>query len=366
MWKICTKCKKHKALWEFNRGSWTFSTKSQCRQCDALERQKNPKQYGEKERIYNKNYREKHVEKLKTKEKKYRENNRDLIREGARKFRIANREKIRESQRVYRENNRDLIREKAKKYRHRYVDTIKKWRLTNKEKIRVTQKKYRHEHQEEIKNQETKYNYENRHKIRARAKKYSRDNKDKIEKYIKENYESIRQVKKNWEKAIAKYNTYKDKLTIEESPRLADDKISLEIKCRYCGKYHITTNKKISTRVYALNTLGEGEYAMYCSDICKYTCPIFNRETLIGGNSLIEEAPAYVRHLVFKLDDYTCQKCLNTEGPHECHHIKPKSCDPMLSADPDNCITLCKECHKKVHKQPGCTYHELAKSSINN
>ncbi len=44
-----------------------------------------------------------------------------------------------------------------------------------------------------------------------------------------------------------------------------------------------------------------------------------------------------------------------------CHHIKPVATEPVESADMDNCITLCKSCEQKVHKLPGCNFHELKK-----
>ena len=32
--------------------------------------------------------------------------------------------------------------------------------------------------------------------------------------------------------------------------------------------------------------------------------------------------------------------------------------EPLMSADIDMCITLCKSCHIKVHKLPDCGYHD--------
>ena len=33
--------------------------------------------------------------------------------------------------------------------------------------------------------------------------------------------------------------------------------------------------------------------------------------------------------------------------------------NPLMSADIDIGITLCKECHKEVHKEDGCTYIDM-------
>ena len=46
-------------------------------------------------------------------------------------------------------------------------------------------------------------------------------------------------------------------------------------------------------------------------------------------------------------DHYTCQICGSTEKP-EGHHIFDFSFGG--APDSDNIITLCNECHKKVHK----------------
>jgi len=56
-----------------------------------------------------------------------------------------------------------------------------------------------------------------------------------------------------------------------------------------------------------------------------------------------------------------CKKCGATQedAPLHCHHIEGYAQNPRLGNDVDNTITLCKECHKKVHKLPGCGYYEL-------
>ena len=71
--------------------------------------------------------------------------------------------------------------------------------------------------------------------------------------------------------------------------------------------------------------------------------------------------------MVFKRDNWTCMNpdCnkSKSEFPElelHCHHIDPVINNPIESADIDNCITLCKECHINAHKKtPGCGYAEL-------
>ena len=73
---------------------------------------------------------------------------------------------------------------------------------------------------------------------------------------------------------------------------------------------------------------------------------------------LKREIQPELRQMVLKRDEYQCVKCGSDENL-ECHHIIPVSIEPLLSADMDNCITLCSECHKEVHKKDGCRYCQL-------
>lgn len=52
---------------------------------------------------------------------------------------------------------------------------------------------------------------------------------------------------------------------------------------------------------------------------------------------------------VLKRDLYTCQKCGNGDDL-VVHHIKGFADNEKLRYDLKNGITLCKECHKEVHK----------------
>lgn len=61
------------------------------------------------------------------------------------------------------------------------------------------------------------------------------------------------------------------------------------------------------------------------------------------------------RKLVFKRDNWTCQKCgrRSDKSFHlqiEAHHIKPFAVFPELRFVVDNGLTLCKECHSKEPK----------------
>ena len=56
---------------------------------------------------------------------------------------------------------------------------------------------------------------------------------------------------------------------------------------------------------------------------------------------------------VFERDKYTCQKCGQVGGELNSHHIIPFAVDRLLSLSLDNGITLCKDCHIKIHKLEG-------------
>ena len=57
------------------------------------------------------------------------------------------------------------------------------------------------------------------------------------------------------------------------------------------------------------------------------------------------------RILVFKRDDYTCQKCFSKGGKLHAHHKKEFSKYPHLRFDLNNGITLCVICHRHIHSK---------------
>jgi hypothetical protein len=59
---------------------------------------------------------------------------------------------------------------------------------------------------------------------------------------------------------------------------------------------------------------------------------------------------------IIRRDNYTCQKCKFEEQGHYStnnlcvHHIIPAHKEFALFFDKDNCVTLCFNCHKEIHK----------------
>jgi 5-methylcytosine-specific restriction endonuclease McrA len=57
------------------------------------------------------------------------------------------------------------------------------------------------------------------------------------------------------------------------------------------------------------------------------------------------------REAVFARDKWTCQDCGDKKGGNlEAHHIKSFAEFPELRFAIDNGITLCKDCHKIIHR----------------
>lgn len=75
-----------------------------------------------------------------------------------------------------------------------------------------------------------------------------------------------------------------------------------------------------------------------------------------GGKSRkltrIRQTPRYKkwRKQVFERDNYTCQKCGQKGGDLNAHHVKQFSKHEDHRFDIDNGKTLCKQCHKEVHR----------------
>lgn len=256
----------------------------------------------------------------------------------------------------YNKDNNSYLREKKKEYYLKNKNIIDKnnreYYLKNKKRRNIENKIYR-------KN--------NKDKVVKKAKEYYRNNKDIISKksrrYRIENHNSLQANSKIYYLSGAKYETYYKRLTIDESPRLSKDNISLEVKCRYCGEYYIPTNVEVKHRIQSLNNNTLGDSFIYCSENCKISCSTYGQIKYQRGfkKASSREVNPLVRQMCFERDSWACQICGATQkkASLHCHHIEGQAQNPRLGNDIVNVITLCETCHKEVHKLPGCNYYEL-------
>lgn len=167
-------------------------------------------------------------------------------------------------------------------------------------------------------------------------------------------------------KTAISFDTYADQIKFaEEVRRSTGNNVILEVRCTYCGRWFGPSLSQISQRIRVLygqkgNT---GECRLYCSKNCKISCPTFRKKYWPAGYkpATSREVQPELRQMRLAIDDYTCQKCGTSIDDAElhCHHYTGTMQNPLESADVDNTITLCKECHKWVHTQEGCRYFEL-------
>ena len=200
------------------------------------------------------------------------------------------------------------------------------------------------------------------------VKQYQIDNAENINQYYKNNAEWIKQRKKQYITSPYKSNDTAQRLKdikVYESHTIDKDG-DVNFKCTYCGIYYKTTRREVQHRLSSINGADGGESRFYCSDQCKQECPTYGRILYEKGRKTAtsREVQPQLRKMVLLRDDYTCQKCNTYKddldvGLH-CHHIYPLNESPITSADMDECITYCVDCHKWVHMNvAGCGYGEM-------
>lgn len=224
----------------------------------------------------------------------------------------------------------------------------KQWRENNKDE----RKQYLKDNTEKIKQQQKQYYQQNKNKLVQYSKQYRKDNEKEKKQY-----------EKQYNNRPALFDTYADQIKYAEKVKKSK-KGHLEIKCTYCGKWFEPSNKQIKNRIQSLNGRMRGENRFYCSNTCKKECSIYYQSKYAkdqNKSATLREVQPKLRQMVFKRDNWTCIKCNSTESLH-CHHITGIELNPIESADIDNCITLCKKCHKEVHKQKGCRYSDLRRN----
>jgi 5-methylcytosine-specific restriction endonuclease McrA len=226
------------------------------------------------------------------------------------------------------------------------IETRKKLSLTHKGKI------FSEEHRNNL-------------SLAQKGKTVSAETRKKISKNGAKFYGSSNHMYKGGVKklGLTTYDGRKDSLGPYEEIRKQEGTEILEVKCAYCGRWFAPSCKAVGGRLEAINNLGKGEQRFYCSENCRLSCPTYRKVKYPKGfkHTTSREVDPYLRQMIFELDNWTCQKCGKSveEIQLHCHHIRSYALNKVLANDVDNCITLCKDCHKEIHSRIGCRYVDL-------
>lgn len=161
------------------------------------------------------------------------------------------------------------------------------------------------------------------------------------------------------------YDVYFSKIDFCEEVKKEKGTNALLVKCKHCKEWFRPTRMDVYVR---RNGLEDGKGYFYCSDKCKHECNLYGQRTYYRDrrpylNDHVNNIHPQLREMCFERDDYTCQICGGKNLI--CHHIDPIINNPIESADLDNTITLCIDCHKNSHKLPKCSTGYLSTRCVN-
>lgn len=157
---------------------------------------------------------------------------------------------------------------------------------------------------------------------------------------------------------------YKD-LSVYEDLREHPQKTGIaQCMCAYCGRWIEFTYKTATSRLASIHNISNGECRIYCDgDQCRQACPTYGQHFYPKGfkKNSSREVNTFIRHMCMQRDKYTCQKCGATGNGVilHAHHILNYAKNKIMANDIENVITLCKECHNRIHTMDGCGYREL-------
>lgn len=238
-------------------------------------------------------------------------------------------------------------------------ECVKIYYAKNRKRFLKKSKKYLLENQDKIQQYKKEYYKKNKAELYKKTKKYRKINQEK-------NQPKIKEYVKKYKSSLILFDSCKiEKLSKYEVIRNTQNGLA-EIQCAYCGRWIVPTIGQVDMRLGAINGTASGENRIYCNDnndSCKLACPTFNRVSKPKDfkKATSREVNPLVRQMCFQRDNYECQKCGITikESQLHCHHIEGAAQNPLISNDITNVITVCKQCHKTIHKKTGCTYQEL-------
>ncbi len=197
---------------------------------------------------------------------------------------------------------------------------------------------------------------------RLRCYEYRKKNKDKIDAYLKNNYEAIKERGRKFKHSPAKFKTYSHQISFcDETRKDPNNSKFLQVKCKHCKKWFNPSVNMCLKRIRALDNKIEGEHNFYCSQNCKINCPLFGQVMYPKTFKKTQEkrgTQSELRELILERDNFKCIKC-DSQNNLICHHIEGVLWEPLESADMDKCITVCEECHNKIHSILGCGRHDM-------
>ncbi len=164
-----------------------------------------------------------------------------------------------------------------------------------------------------------------------------------------------------WSRGVGDYNTFARQIEFCEEVREKSGAIQVRCTEVNCRKWFTPTIDQLNNRIKGVYLPDYTECRFYCSDECKQICPIYGKHgNLPSPKKYKSRSYEYTiwANIVKERDNYECQKCGSIENPIA-HHIEGINVNPIMSLDIDMGITVCKKCHKQIHKEEGCRFTDL-------
>ena len=254
-------------------------------------------------------------------------------------------------------NQKPEVKERRIKYAKEY---------RQRPEVKEQGRKYRKEYRQRPEIIERDKKYRRSPEVKERNRDYARSEKGK--KHKKEYYhrpevaKRRREYKKEYRRGSVSYNLYKEQLFFDECRSHPEDSEILQVKCIYCSQWFTPNAIQVDNRSQYSKGNRFHESNFYCSDGCKKSCPIYDQRVRpkTSKQATSREVQADLRQLVLTRDQWTCICCqAGVEKELHCHHLEGVELNPVLSADLDMCVTLCKDCHRAAHSEKNCGYNDL-------
>ena len=176
-----------------------------------------------------------------------------------------------------------------------------------------------------------------------------------------------------WKGGVKQYNlplydTYSNQISwAEDTKPIYNGGIKLlGVKCTKCDKWFVPKCSSVKNRVNSIYGISRGENRFYCSEICKNSCNIFNKQPAIAFNLKQKNIESFYTKSelsvwsqeVISRANHKCEIC--GDKAEHAHHIQPKKLEPFFALDPENGLAVCKNCHNKYGHTGECGTGALA------